>query len=102
MNVEIILVLASACLAVALFSWGLLGFLAASKEKQKQLSQVLKNPLVRSIILQLLHNQYYSDPANPSERRSNSRRALAVIRLRKIVKDPRIRKQIYKLTDTKK
>ena len=101
-NVEIILVLASVSIGAFMSLWFVIQVFKASNERQKAISEVLKNPEVRTIILQLVRNKHYSSPKTASERRENGRRALAIIRLRKIVKDPSIRKHIYKLTDTSK
>ena len=98
-NVQIILLLASVCLVATASFWFVIRSIKASNERQKLLSEVLKNPSVRTIVLQLVRNQHYSSPKTSSERRENGRRALAIIRLRKLVKDPDIRKLIYKLTD---
>lgn len=102
MSAEIILAFISICTVLAAAFWALLLYTQASNEKQKRLSEELKNPEVRAIILQLVRNQYCSSPKTVADRRANSRRALAMIRLKKVVKDPSIRKQIYKLTDTQK
>ena len=101
-TLAIIVTLACTCLLGTLFLWGIAWFIKASIERTKQLEEVTKDPEVRSIILQLVRNQYYKKPKSASEKRSNNRRALAVIRLRRVVKDPSVRKRIYQLTDTKK
>ena len=101
-NAEIILVLASVFFGAIISLWFVVQVFRASSERQKALSEVLKKPEVRAIILQLVRNQYHPSPKTASEKRENGRRALAVIRLRKIVKDPSIRKHIYKLSDTSK
>ena len=98
----IIVALACTCLLGTLFLCGIAWFTKSSIERTKHFEEITSEPEVRSIILQLFRNQYYESPANASEKRSNNRRALAVIRLRKAVKDPSIRKRIYKLTDTQK
>ena len=102
MSAVIILAFALICAGLASAFWFVVHLTKTSNEKQKRLSKELKNPEVRSIVLQLARNQYYSSPKNTDEKRSNARRALAIIRLRKIVKDPKIRKQIYRLTDMSK
>ena len=101
-TLAIIVTLACACLLGAFFLWGTAWLVKASIERTKQFEEITKDPEVRSIILQLVRNQYYKNPASASEKRSNNRRALAVIRLRRVVKDPSVRKRIYQLTDTNK
>ena len=101
-TLAIIVTLAFVCLLGALSFWAVVWFIKSSIERTKQFEEATSDPEVRSIILQLVRNQYYENPVSAQEKRSNSKRALAVIRLRRVVKDPKIRKCIYNLTDTEK
>ena len=98
-NVQIIVVLSSFGLVVLASIWLYLKQIKRDREATKEFNRVLTDPRVRSLIYQLIRNQYFESPKNSEQRRSNNRRALAMVQLRRVVKDSRIRQKLYRLTD---
>lgn len=70
-----------------------------NKARDLNFQKAVSDPAVRSLVYQLIRNQYTENPSTVEERRSNNRRALAMMRLKKLVHDPSVRASIYRLTD---
>lgn len=99
---QIIIILSSVSLVTLVSIWAYLKQVKRNREATRKFNNILADPRVRSLLYQLIRNQYFDSPKNVFEKRSNNRRALAMIRLKRIVKDPAVRKKIYKLTDKSK
>lgn len=100
--VQVIVSLFLLCFTLALVFWLVLLQIRRNRRYDRSLKKALSDPTVRSLVFQLVRNQYVENPATSEEKRSNNRRALAMIRLRKAVDDPKTRQAIYRLTDKSK
>ena len=100
--VQAIVALSLAGLLTAVGMWLVLLRIKHNREQDKAFKSVISDPAVRSLIYQLIRNQYSENPKSPDEKRANNRRALAMVRLRRHVTDPRMRRKIYQLTDKSK
>lgn len=88
------------CTTVLLTALLVLVIVARKKQKdppQPDLIELISDPAISRVVQQLDKNRYYEKPSNSSEKRSNMRRALAILRLRKLVPDPETRKRIYRM-----
>lgn len=86
----------------ALCGWLILLRIRHNRKQDEQFKRIVSDPAVRSLVYQLIRNQYTEYPETVDEKRANNRRALAMVRLKRVVTDPRMRRKIYQLTDKSK
>lgn len=102
MNIQALIVLSSFSFVILISIAVCLYRIRYNRAKHRRLNLILADPEVRSAVHQLIRNQYFENPQTVEDRRSNSRRALAMVRLKKLVKDHDLRRVIYRLTDKSK
>ena len=102
MNIQALIVLSSFSFVILVSLAACLYRIRYNRTKGRRLSLVLADPEIRSVLHQLIRNQYFENPRTVEDRRSNSRRALAMVRLKKLVEDHDLRRMIYRLTDKSK
>ena len=100
--VQAIVALSLTCLLASIGMWLVVIRIKHNRKQDRAFKRVISDPAVRSLIYQLIRNQYTDQPCTSDEKRSNNRRALAMIRLRRVVTDPKMRQKIYQLTDKSK
>lgn len=100
--VQAIVALSFICLLSATSMWLVVLWIKHNRKQDRAFKSIISDPVVRSLVYQLIRNQYTENPKTSDEKRSNNRRALAMIRLKRVVIDPKIRRKIYQLTDKSK